>query len=572
MIYLNILTYKGLIKRKGQKHSHYYVIVDKNDAFNSLKNEYEDYKKIIDSENFKLFGHYYEHKQKADKLITMKELDDFITKTFKEVKSSLDDENALLKINICKKILSQFTNEFKEAIEEASENASSIINDINNEKSSLDDSFENIAKKSEKWLKISFNKENISEYNGLNSDYDDMISIYKRNYGQDELKRETKKIENNFKTKYGKDKYKEELLEVFSFKKNNNTKPFFNIKFYLLEEKKEVLDNKISKIQNKIERIDIKFDEIIDRQEELKERLNKIKTTISKDNKHAYYMYKELEKADIVSNNPVKPLEDNLELSALLKSTENSIKQIGDRIGLVIKLTELIENIGNTEESFLEILKNAKKSSNKYNALCDLDRFKKDLTQLDDEITKYETIYNDMDLEEFKEDKNKRKNIVKDLEKYSNNLNLNQDSIELEWDTFQNENNNDASKLNKIIRIIVKKEEITNKEEITEIKDRINDLKDLTKTKLKDTDKLASFFENLKEDLNNDAYKIINKYLANDERLLLLKLESKKPGWLDYYEIESMTKELDMGKDNFDHAMQGLVEKGYLQRGFLLTI
>ena len=495
-----------------------------------------------------------------------------LTKTFQDVESAFNDENALLKINICKRILSQFNNEFKEAIIEASKNASSMINEVNIEKSNLDNSFENIANKSEKWLKISFNKENISEYSGLNLDYDDMISIYNKDYGKDELLRESKKIKKNFETKYGKDKYKDELLEVFSFKKNNNTKPFFNIKFYLLEEKKSILDDKISKIQKKIERIDIKFDEIIDRQEELKDRLNKIKNTISKNNKLAYYMYKELEKADIISNNPVKPLEDNLELSALLKSTENSIKQIGDRIGLVIKLTELIENIGNTEESFQETLKNAKKSSNKYNALCDLDRFKKDLVKLDDEINNYETIYNDTDLEEFKEDKNKRKNIVKDLNLYSKNLNLNQDSIELEWDTFQNENKKDALKLNKIIRIIVKKEEIINKEEITKIKDKINNLQDLTKIKLKDTDKQASFFENFKEELNKESYKIINKYLANDERMLLLKLESNKPGWLDYYEIESMTKELDIEKGKFDQAMQGLVEKGYLQRGFLLTI
>ena len=572
IIYLNILTYKGLINRKGKKFAYFYEIVNKEDAFDNLKKEYEEYKKNIDTENFILFGHYYEQKQKADKLIILGDFDHFITKTFKEVESSLDQENALLKINICKKLLLQFTNEFKEAIEQASVNASSLINDVNSEKLSLDKSFENIAEKSEKWLKISFNKENISEYSGLNSDYEDIISIYKKIYGKDELLRETKKIENNFKTKFGKDKYRDQLIDVFGFKKNNTAKPFFNIKFYLIEEKKGLLDDKIRKIQKKIESIDIKFDEINDRQDELKERLDRIKKTISKNNKLAYYMYKELEKADIISNNPVKPLEDNLELSALLKSTENSIKEIGDRIGLVIKLTEFIDTIGKTEETFLEILKNTKGSSIKYNNLCDLDCFKNDLKRLDDEIKKYETIYEDTDLEEFKDDKNKRKNIVKDLEMYSKNLNLSKDSLELEWDTFQNENERDASKLNKIIRIIVKKEEIKDKEEIKEIKDSISNLQDLTKIKLEDTNKPASYFENLKENLNTESYKIINKYLANDERKLLLTLESIKSGWLDYDEIKSITKELGMEKNSFDEAIQGLVEKGYLQRGFLLTV
>lgn len=571
-VYLNILEYKGLIKRKGPKEDYYYQIVNKEDAFNDLKKYYQSYKDTIESENFRLFGHYYERKQKSDKLIMLNEFDEFVTKTFNELESSFNKKTAPLKINICNKLLSQFENNFEKAMEKASTNSPFLIGEIETKKSELDNSFDNISDKSREWLRIGFKKEDIIDYSGLKIDYNDILSINERYYTKEELEEEIKKIEGQYKKKFGKDEYKNRLRDVFDFNKDNEAEPYFNIKFYLLKEKKEKLNEKIEVIQRKIEEINLKFDEIEKRQSELKKRLDKIKITLSPNNKIAYYMYNQLKSANIVSNKPIKTLEETLELSALIQSSENSIKQIGDRIGLVIKFAQLIENISKTEETFLKKLKYNKQVADKYNNLCDVERFKKDLREFNEEIQDYEIKYEELDMEELGGNKDKRKKIIKLLNVYITNLGLSKDAIELEWDNFQSKNSKFAVKIENIIDIIVKKEEIKENNEIKEIKEKIYNLKDLSQVTLNKTDIPASYMESMKETLNKESREIVAHYLDDNERRLLLTLENKKEGWLDYDEIKEITKELNMEENVFENAMDGLVEKGYLQKGFSLNI
>jgi hypothetical protein len=283
-------------------------------------------------------------------------------------------------------------------------------------------------------------------------------------------------------------------------------------------------------------------------------------------------MYNQLKSANIVSNKPIKTLEETLELSALIQSSENSIKQIGDRIGLVIKFAQLIENISKTEETFLKKLKYNKQVADKYNNLCDVERFKKDLREFNEEIQDYEIKYEELDMEELGGNKDKRKKIIKLLNVYITNLGLSKDAIELEWDNFQSKNSKFAVKIENIIDIIVKKEEIKENNEIKEIKEKIYNLKDLSQVTLNKTDIPASYMESMKETLNKESREIVAHYLDDNERRLLLTLENKKEGWLDYDEIKEITKELNMEENVFENAMDGLVEKGYLQKGFSLNI
>ena len=373
-VFINILKYKGMIKQSGKNDNPFFEINHTKEALLDLKENYDNYKNDLKAENFKLLNHYYVRKLYSSNLILIDEFDMFLTTTYNEAVLSKD----LLKINICSKILNQFNENFKIAINSASNAAPKIINDIDNIKSNLDKSFDNIVKKSVLWLNTNFDKNQIVEYKGLLEDFNDINDLFNIQFSKEELESEIKKIESKFKSE-NPDDYKEKLLEVFGFRKENTTEPYFNIKIYLLNQKKAKIIEKSSKIQDKLNKIEDKFDEINDRQIELNERLEKIKTNVSKNNKLSLYMYKQLESANISSKGSVKLVTDYIDLTSLKESSENSIKIIGDRILLVMEYTDLIEKINDAEVRFLKNLNITKDNYLMYKRICDTKNFEIDL-------------------------------------------------------------------------------------------------------------------------------------------------------------------------------------------------
>ena len=530
-VFINLINYKGFIKDyAGENPS--FEINDLKSALEKLRVLFEEYKNNVNDDNLRRFGHFYVKKQRASKLILIEEFDEFITTIHNEAQSS----NDLLKINICTKILENFNKNFLVAITEASKAAPEIINEINKIKSDLDQSIDEVINKSVLWLKYKFSRNDIVEYRGLSEDIDEINDLYLKKFSKDDLLMEIKNIESKFKRNYP-EEYVEKLLEIFGFRKGNTTKPYYNIKIYLLEQKKKKIANKSSEINNNLDKIKTKFDEIGDRQTELEKRLEATKNSVLEENKIAFFMYKQLENAKIMPKNTIKPTTGSIDLQSLLKSSEESITAIGDRIRLVIKYTDLIENLNDAETNFLTNLKQKKDYYEIYKENGDTKNFEYDLNVLEKLIKELQSNYNDIDMEEIKKDLKKRKKLVQILEDWSKLLDIKSEAVSIEWRDYQKNNRSSIDKIGKTIDILEMKENI-NKDKIALIMFGIKKLEKNTKVDILDSEFTAKELDSMKEDINKQALSFIGDYLEENERQLLLNLESIKSKWVTLDEIQ----------------------------------
>ncbi|NYB52414.1 MAG: hypothetical protein HVN35_07655 [Methanobacteriaceae archaeon] len=566
-VFINILDYKGIIKQTGAKKEPIIEINNFDWAIENLRNIYNEYKNNVEDEEFRRFGHYYIMKQRASKLIVFEEFDDFITKTYNEAESSRD----LLKINICTKILNHFNNNFLLAIQEASKTAPKLMSHINQMKTDLDESIDNIINKSVLLLKYNFKKNDIIEYQGLLHDFEDLNNLYLKIFSKDELSTEIKNIENKFKRKYP-EEYVKKLLEIFGFNKENDTTPYFNVKIYLMNEKIKKISNKASEIKTTLDQLGFKFKEIENRQYELKNKIKETKESITENNKIAFYMYKQLEEANITQNQTLKTPSSNLDLSSLLKSSEDSLNQIGERIKLVMKYTNHIENINEAEIEFLDTLRQHKADYLIYQRIGDTKNFEKDLKFLDEKIKEYESIYKEIDMEELRNDIKKRQGLVREFNSWTTSLQIASDAISSEWEDYQNKNRENVNKIQKTFDIFKSKGKLSEDQEAL-INYGIKNLIQYSKVDILNSEYTASELDSMREKLNHDAIKIFGAFLEENDRRLLLCLESMESKWISMAEVQKMAKDkLGMGEKSLQESLDNLINEGFLKQGLSLTL
>ncbi|AXV39089.1 hypothetical protein [Methanobacterium sp. BAmetb5] len=563
-VFINIMDYKGIIRSRPKNDIIEINSIDS--AFEDLNKLYSEYKNNVNDDEFRRFGHYYIKKQRASKLIVFDEFDEFITSTFKEAESS----NDLLKINICTKILKHFNNNFLIAIQEASKAAPTLMKEINEIKSELDESIDDVINRSVMWLKYNFKRNDIVEYKGLLEDFDDLNNLYLENYSKEDLLNKIDDIEMKFKRQYP-DEYAKKMLEIFGFNKDNSTPPYFNIKIYLLKEKMEKISEKASEIKDSLDKLCTKFEEIETRQNELEERLEKTKKTVNEKNKLAFYMFKQLEEANINHKPDVKTSSEIIDLSSLLKSSEDSIKKIGDRISLVITFTNLIENINDAEKDFLKTLHQKKEDYIIYEKIGDTKNFQDDIKFFKDKINQLEVNYEEIDMNELRKDVKKRKTLVKDLNSWTHTLDIASDAISSEWEDYQKNNREYVYKIQTQLDIL-KSDEFSEDQEAL-IKYGVKKLIQYSKVDMLNSEFTASKLDSMRENLNNDVMEIITKILPPNVRDLLLNLKSIHSEWITFEEIESIAKEkLGMDQKSLDESVNILIDKGYIKRGLSLTL
>lgn len=566
-VFINILDYKGIIKQTGPKNDSTIEINNLEWAMENLRNIYSEYKNNVGDEEFRRFGHYYIKKQRASKLIVFEEFDDFITKTYNEAESAHD----LLKINICTKILNHFNNNFLLAIQEASEAAPKLMSDINLRKTDLDESIDNVINKSVILLKYNFKRNDIVEYQGLLNDFEDLNNLYLKKFSKDELVTEINNIETKFKRKYPEENIKK-LLEIFGFNKENDTIPYFNIKIYLMNEKIKKISDKASEIKHTLDKLGTKFEEIEKRQSELKNRIEKTKKSVNENNKTAFYMYKQLEEANIKQEQTLKTPSSNLDLSSLLKSSEDSLNKIGDRIQLVMKYTSHIENINDAEIEFLNTLKQQKADYLTYQRIGDTKNFSKDLKILEEKIQEYESAYNEIDMDELRNDIKKRQGLAREFNSWITSLHIASDAISSEWEDYQKKNRENVNKIQKTFDIFKSKGKLTQDQEAL-INYGIKKLIQYSKVDMVNSEYTASKLDSMREKLNYDAIKIFTTFLKESDQILLLNLESIQSKWITMAEIQNIAKDkLGMDEKTLQESLDTLIDEGFLKQGLSLTL
>ena len=569
-VFTNILLYRGLITRSKAKNP-IFKIQEKNKALIELKQNFNKYKESLNNSAIKSDAHFYERKKYDGKLIMLKEFDDFLQERYDEVLSTDDEENALLKINICNKLIDQFNEFFLLSIETSSVKQEKLIEDLNDKKHELDEIFEKIHFNSRKWLKMDFKEDNIFEYGILRKELDNVLRISNKNYSKEELEKEIEEFENGFYKIYNtKQEAKDKMYEIFDFHKSHTTYPYFNFKFYIMKVNYDKLEGKISNIKNEFKGILTKFDEIDTRNEEVQLELKEIES-IGLKTKIALHLFKKLKKALTYLDGEVKTINYELEVADLVDKAEKRMKDIRKKIKLIDNSTSMIKNLSQHENKFLSKIKDYENDYDNIHEKCDIDRLNNDIKRFKDKLEENKIKYKNMDIEQFLKDN--AENSGSTLDSWLNDIHNIKTTIEFEWDDFTEEIVKSIIDLERIISILIKKEELTDDKEIDQLKDDFNRLKDVINNKIDYSTKTASELKECQEKINNNARIIIRKYLPDDALLLFETIESLNAKWIDLEKITEIVKERhDLDSKRLDEALNYLVEKGYMQKAFSLTI
>lgn len=564
-VFINILEYKGIISKSNNNLE----FSDVNTALNNLKIDFKNYKKELETNRISEDAHYYERKKYGGKLIMLNEFDHFLNYRYEIAVNEKDPKNALLKINICRKLITQYRNYFEKAIIHSSEEEEKLINNLKCQKKEFDDVFEDVLHESRKWLRIKVDENNIFEYKIVKNEFDTIITINNKNYSKNDLENEISQLETNYKDKYGKEGLEEKLFNIFNYSKDYTNSPYYNLKFYLMEIQSTKLENKMSKIKTEFLRILNKFEEIENRNNEIKSELKDLEKK-SKNAKIAKHMFKKLKAPSFVAGD-LKEIGHDIYVIDLVEKAEKRITDIRKRIKLITEYTTFIEELSKDEKIIVAKINGYKSDCQKIKEIFNIDEYKNDVQNFEDKLEEFEINYENMDIDKFIE-KN-RKQSGKELRFKVDKIGKIKTKIELEWENFNLDIENSISNHEKIICLLMKKENLSENNELEEIKKEFEEVKKYLSKPLLHSKKSAKEINQITEDLSLKAKKIIEKYLSDDEQYVFMTLESINTKWLDFDKIKQIILERNnMDEDILEKTIENLVKKGYMQKGFSLTI
>ena len=397
-VFINITEYKGIIKKSNKNPV--LEILELDTALNNLKKDFSDYNKALTSNDVPDDAHYYERKKYGGKLIMLNEFNHFLNNVYENAVNENDEKKALLKINICSRLIQQFRDNLEKAIVHSSEKQEKLIKNLKEDKKELDNVFEDVLHESRKWLRLKVDENNIFQYKIMKKEFDNIIKIHDKNYTKNDLENEIIQLETSFKNKYGKKGLEEELYKIFNFSKTYTTCPHYNLKFYLMKVKSTKLENDMNSIKNEFLRILTKFDEIETRNSEIKTELKDLEEK-SKNTKMAKHMFKNVMKTPFFVDGDLKEINHDIEVSELVEKAEKRIKDISDRIKLITRFNTFIEDLSKDEKIVLSRIKQYKADCQKIKEIFNVEEYKNDIQKFEDKIEEFEIDYENMDIDKF---------------------------------------------------------------------------------------------------------------------------------------------------------------------------
>lgn len=546
-VFLNILEYKGKIQRKGKA----YIPIDQEEAYESLKIEYSKYRKLVDRDAYKSFGHFYISKKRGDKLIIFNEFDDYLKNAYKNVESqrySPDNSVLLRNMFICGKLIEQFEDDFRGAIEGASKQADKLHEDLKIKKLAVEKDFNYIVENAKKWLKLNLSegKGSIHEYIVFIKDYNQFLEIYNKEYPKDELEILINRSQFD--------------ANEFRFDKSLKNAHYFNMKLYLLENIKNSIFEQLGIIERLINRNKTQFDNINSMQQEIKTQLS----TINVDPKYkiSYYAYEGVIAADLENSEGKEINEMNLKLSDIEKTSKNKVEEIRDLLKAALSLVNFIEDSLKKERSLVKSIELSKRDLKKLEETFDVEELKEKADTYKKKVLRIESEYKDTNPEEL-EDSDENPTFF--VERWNEILKISKMEISQEWKNYT-ENNEEFIKNTKNVLDLIKKQP-----EFNELNDLIKNFEEINKKSLEETEYSASQLNEFRNEINKKLEKSIEVLFDPNEFILynIIKSSKGRSKWVEYDKIKELALE-NMDENSLEKACNGLMDKNYLQRGFCL--
>ncbi|BAW32118.1 conserved hypothetical protein [Methanothermobacter sp. MT-2] len=549
-VFLNILEYKGKIRRKGKS----YTLVDKEEAYNSLKVKLKKYNETIKEETLKTFDHFYVTKKREDKLIMLDEVNEFIETLWEKIealKASLEEDLLLQKISLCNKLLEQIEKEILPAIKKASKRGRSIIEEIERKRNDLERDFDYIVNNSQKWLNIRFKKENILEYKNLMRNHEKIVEIYKKICSKEELN----KIRDN--ENFDKDQ--------FYFNKKIDHAHYFNIKLFELKKLKEQFNDNVNIIKKLIDRNRRAFENINERWREYKRHITTL--DIPPNYKISYCISEKMKLDEIDNNETAHTINRDVKLSWIEKQLKEKEKAINDKLTTLLEQINDLKSLAKKEENLLLCLEKSKDFVKKIDYIFDIKNLKIIVTSFKEKVLRLEKEYEELDPIEIAE--NKTENPKDFIERWIETLKFDKDNIDQEWKHFVQSTFLEFINRSKKICKLLKQKGINT----AAVEKRVEELSNSVKTPLNKLEYSASSLKGEKDIIREELKKLSDPFLTTNEFRVLEILESVKgkSKWVDYDKIKQKALK-EMNEDALQEALGGLLSKGYLKKGFSLIL
>jgi len=368
----------------------------------------------------------------------------------------------------------------------------------------------------------------------------------------------------------------EKEKRIFKFDRSPDEAHYFNLKLYELKKLERDLDEKIddgSKVINR--RIKPIFEEVNERENALNNKLKILEIPIELQFSHK--IVDTLKGTHIVEDIET-PKETGTTLRDIEMSSKEIIKNIKRKIDNVINLVEDINDLVSIERDFMQCIDECITIKEKVKEIFDTEEFKPKIEQFETEINRIRNEYSDFAKTISSKSRiNDIKRAIGDFEKNCNSwkknlLTIKDDALN-KWISYKTKTVKFTKRVKDMLNLLSKSHKIN----ISNVNEKIELLHQrIEPEKIEELKDKISSLEKLKEDIRKSAMNIAENFITPSEAKVLDILYSKKDDKLNWISYEDLLKEIEekyeMTVEEAEKALKNLVSKGYVLRGFSLSI
>lgn len=559
-VFLPILEYKGLIKREANN----YLLNDKNELVNDVENDYRRFKRLAEISKYRDYGYIYMIKERGERFISLSEFEAFIDELYMQSQKivKLNEEVALQKLSLLKRLLKHFIEEFLPLFDKASEKGEEILILTRSSLSNIKDALDEVKNECSKWLKLEFEVENIGEYKEIKKVQENM-----ERYVTFTTKEVRKIIE---------DLTKEEK-DIFFFRKDEKDAYCFNPKLYKMILLQKQSDEIVKQVKEIVEKLDELFQSLNRKREEIKFSLRA--ETIEEKCKISCYVLRMLEQLNENILPKVQPMTiQTISLRDLLRFVKENMQSIDSKLDSLKVCITLLYELHKSEKVLVDLLEHNKNLSARLLYNFDIgeyytiaQNFEVALNSIEDE---YKGRLKVIVLEDIRSLLDKVKSLRINMEDYIKKVTQEKSFIDTKWKEYTKATEDYISSIKFILEMLRK---ITNIDKIEEIKAKLNEIQGNIGVKLVNDLKLRlSKLEQLKYDIHVMLYESIRTTLTEKElrllEFLVEKVRTEKREWLTINELYQFAKDVLLLEPlETEKVVKKFINQGLLKEGVTLA-
>ena len=340
---------------------------------------------------------------------------------------------------------------------------------------------------------------------------------------------------------------------------------YFNLNYFELDIISKKFIEQIDLIKKLKYRVDVQLESINSMQNKLENQLK----SFPADPKYimSFYAYNEIISADIEKINSEKTTIDSMKLSEIEKRSKNALKNIEDKYSAGLEILQYLKELLKKEKDLTKSITESKEKIKKIDKIFDIKDLNYKAIEFKNKILRIEKQYletNTVELEEMDD------NPIELLGRWDEVIRLANLEIGNVWTDYTKMNMDSVRKVDNLLFLLKNEPKIENELQI--LRKLNNDFEKINKLSFTNIEKPASTLEKEKQNILEKIEKLAKTVLDDNELILLKIIQSIKINkkWIEYKKIEEEAFKNGMDIQYLGESFEGLITKGYLQRGFSL--